>query len=96
MSLVSLFGRLLIGLIRVYQWTLSPFLPASCRYHPGCASYAAEAIARHGPVQGLWLAVKRIGRCHPWGGMGLDPVPPKAADTTATRQPARLSWEPSE
>lgn len=86
-SLASLPGRLLIGLIRVYQWTVSPYLPASCRYHPGCSSYAAEAIARHGPVMGLWLAVKRIARCHPWGGMGYDPVPPK---------PARLSWEPSE
>ncbi len=96
MSLASLPGRLLIGLIRVYQWTLSPYLPASCRYHPGCSSYAAEAIARHGPVMGLWLAARRIARCHPWGGMGYDPVPPKAGRNAAAGRAARLFWEPSE
>ncbi len=82
-------GQILIALIRAYQLLLSPWLPASCRYHPGCSAYAAEAIARHGPAAGIWLAVKRIARCHPWGGMGYDPVPPKAA----RRGAGKLSWE---
>ena len=68
-------GRLLIGLIRAYQLLLSPFLPASCRYYPSCSSYSAEAIARHGVLAGLWLTLRRILRCHPWGGEGIDPVP---------------------
>lgn len=73
-----LVGRLLIGLIRAYQLLLSPFLPASCRYYPSCSAYGAEAIARHGALAGLWLTLRRILRCHPWGGMGLDPVPERS------------------
>lgn len=65
----------LVGLIRLYQLLLSPYLPPSCRFLPGCSSYAAEALLRHGPLVGLWLAVRRIARCHPWGGFGYDPVP---------------------
>jgi putative membrane protein insertion efficiency factor len=72
MKLLS-FG--LIGLIRVYQWTLSPVLPMSCRYLPSCSEYACEAVASHGAVRGGWLAARRIARCHPWGGGGYDPVP---------------------
>jgi len=49
-----------------------------CRYHPTCSAYALEAIEKHGAVRGWWLAVKRIGRCHPWGGAGFDPVPDEA------------------
>ena len=63
------------GLIRAYQLLLSPVLPPSCRYLPSCSDYAAEAIVRHGVVRGLWLALCRLGRCHPWGGSGYDPVP---------------------
>lgn len=66
---------LLRGLIRAYQWVVSPIMGPRCRYLPTCSEYAAEAVARHGSLRGGWLAVKRIGRCHPWGGSGYDPVP---------------------
>ncbi|RYY09690.1 MAG: membrane protein insertion efficiency factor YidD [Cytophagaceae bacterium] len=67
--------RLLLLLIRFYQVVLSPLTPPSCRYVPTCSAYAAEAVARYGPWRGGWLALRRIGRCHPWGGSGPDPVP---------------------
>jgi putative membrane protein insertion efficiency factor len=67
--------RLMLGLIRTYQLTLSPWLGRACRYTPTCSAYAAEAIRRFGPRRGAWLALKRVGRCHPWGGAGYDPVP---------------------
>ena len=82
----GLLGRLMIGLIRAYQLLLSPFLPASCRYHPSCSAYGAEAIARHGPLAGLWLTLRRILRCHPWGGMGFDPVPERTGRRPADDQ----------
>ena len=66
---------LLRGLIRAYQLAVSPLLPPSCRYLPSCSEYAAEAIAVHGAARGSWLALKRLLRCHPWGGSGYDPVP---------------------
>jgi uncharacterized protein len=64
------------GMVRLYQLVLSPVLPPSCRYLPSCSDYAIEALARHGTVSGLFLALRRIARCHPWGGSGYDPVPP--------------------
>lgn len=70
-------GKLLVLPIRFYQLAISPMLPKSCRFVPTCSQYAIEAIKIHGPLRGLWLAVKRIMRCHPWGGSGYDPVPPK-------------------
>jgi putative membrane protein insertion efficiency factor len=63
------------GLIRFYQLFISPALPPRCRYLPTCSDYAAEAIARHGAAAGAWLALRRLLRCHPWGGSGYDPVP---------------------
>jgi hypothetical protein len=66
---------LLLGLIRLYQLTLSPWLGRQCRYDPTCSKYAAEAIERFGVRRGVWLAAKRLGRCHPWGRAGYDPVP---------------------
>ena len=72
---VNILSRLLILPIRFYQGAISPHLPAACRYTPTCSQYAVEALRRHGPVRGLWLATKRICRCHPWGGSGYDPVP---------------------
>ncbi len=66
---------ILIGLIRLYQWILSPWLGPCCRYHPSCSNYAVEAIRVHGSWRGLWLAIRRLLRCHPWGGYGYDPVP---------------------
>lgn len=67
--------RPLLWFIRGYQRTISPLLPASCRYEPTCSHYAYEAIERHGAVRGTWLALKRLARCTPWGGSGWDPVP---------------------
>lgn len=64
-----------ILLIRFYQGVISPFLPNSCRYTPTCSQYALEAFRKHGPVKGLYLTVRRLLRCHPWGGSGYDPVP---------------------
>lgn len=58
-----------------YRACISPMTPPSCRYTPTCSQYALEALKKHGPVKGLWLSVKRISRCHPWGGSGYDPVP---------------------
>jgi putative membrane protein insertion efficiency factor len=71
-------NRMLRGVIRLYQLVLSPILPPSCRYLPSCSDYAIEALASHGVVAGLWLAARRLARCHPWGGSGYDPVPPAA------------------
>lgn len=69
------FSRLLILPIRFYQICISPMLPPVCRFTPTCSQYAIEALHRHGPLKGLWLAIKRILRCNPWGGSGYDPVP---------------------
>ncbi|MCM1355458.1 MAG: membrane protein insertion efficiency factor YidD [Staphylococcus sp.] len=66
---------LLILPIRFYQLCISPMFPAACRYTPTCSAYAIEAIRKHGAIRGSWLAIKRICRCHPWGGSGYDPVP---------------------
>ena len=68
-------GLLLRAAIRAYQLLLAPVLPPRCRYLPSCSHYADEAIARHGPARGTWLALRRLCRCHPWGGSGYDPVP---------------------
>ncbi len=67
--------RFLILIVRFYQYSISPYTPASCRYTPTCSQYAIEALQRHGVIKGGWLALKRILRCHPWGGHGYDPVP---------------------
>lgn len=74
-TLGRLIGWLLILPIRLYQLCISPLLPSSCRFTPTCSQYAIEAIRRHGPLRGLWLAMRRILRCHPCGGSGYDPVP---------------------
>ncbi|MDX2285332.1 MAG: membrane protein insertion efficiency factor YidD [Bacteroidia bacterium] len=65
----------LLLLVRLYQVFISPFQIPSCRFTPSCSHYAAEALQKHGPIRGLWLAVRRVLRCHPWGGSGYDPVP---------------------
>lgn len=64
-----------LALIKAYKLLLSPILPPSCRYLPTCSDYSAQAIQKYGPFKGGWLAIKRIARCHPWGGHGYDPVP---------------------
>lgn len=64
-----------VALIKIYQWIISPLLPASCRYTPTCSNYMLQAINEWGLIKGGWLGVKRILRCGPWGGTGHDPVP---------------------
>ena len=66
---------ILIFLIKVYQWTLSPLIGRSCRYTPTCSNYGIEALQKHGPFKGTWLTIKRVLSCNPWGGSGYDPVP---------------------
>jgi uncharacterized protein len=77
-------ARILRILLKVYKLTLSPFLAmltggpgTGCRFTPTCSEYFVEALESHGPFKGSWLGIKRICRCHPWGGQGLDPVPIK-------------------
>lgn len=65
----------LVALVRFYQLCISPLTPASCRFTPTCSQYALEALRRHGPLRGSWLTLRRLARCHPWGGSGYDPVP---------------------
>lgn len=71
LAVAGVFRLLILG----YKYILSPWLPNACRYTPTCSEYALQAVSRHGPWKGGWLALKRIGRCHPWGGHGHDPVP---------------------
>lgn len=65
----------LLAVVKFYQYCISPFTPPSCRYVPTCSQYAVEALRKHGPLKGSWLTLKRLSRCHPWGGSGYDPVP---------------------
>ena len=74
-AVMRLGSFVLLALIRGYQLLVSPFFPPSCRYFPSCSEYARQAVVRHGPLSGGWLAVTRLARCHPWGGLGYDPVP---------------------
>lgn len=67
--------KILLALVRFYQYAISPLIPPRCRYTPTCSQYAVEAIKKYGTLKGGWLALKRILRCHPWGGCGHDPVP---------------------
>lgn len=75
--------RIALGIIRLYQLTLSPIIGQQCRFHPTCSNYAAEAIATHGVLRGTLLAARRLSRCHPFHPGGVDPVPP-AKESRAT------------
>ena len=75
MKILNILAIVLIIPIKLYQVLISPLLGSSCRYSPTCSQYSIEAIKKHGPFKGSWLAVKRISDCHPWGGSGHDPVP---------------------
>lgn len=75
----------LIQLLRFYRLAISPWLGGNCRFDPTCSSYAIEALQVHGIFKGTWLAARRMGRCHPWGGSGYDPVPPRHKDVDEAR-----------
>lgn len=74
---------LLVAPLRLYKVFLSPLLPPACRFHPSCSVYAMGALRVHGPVRGLWLALRRIARCHPWSRGGLDPIPSRSGLSAA-------------
>ena len=78
-------GRILIGLIQGYQVGISAWTPPICRFFPTCSEYAIEVIQAHGVLKGTWLAFRRLGRCHPWGSFGPDPVPPTEEMNSAER-----------
>lgn len=80
----------LLALIRVYQYTLRPFLGAHCRFAPSCSEYAYEAVSTHGALRGAWLALKRVARCHPYHPGGHDPVP-----AASRKSPPSPPWTPS-
>jgi uncharacterized protein len=86
---LTLLNRVPIALIRGYQLVVSPLLGPRCRFHPSCSQYALEALQEHGAVRGLWLALRRLGRCHPFHPGGYDPVPPALAPTQAAAPPKR-------
>ena len=71
-------GRVFVFAIRLYQWTISPLLGPCCRFYPSCSAYSIEAIRRYGCLRGVWLALLRIGKCHPLHPGGFDPVPEPA------------------
>lgn len=75
MNMGKLLAWPLIGLVRMYQYILSPLLPGACRFSPTCSEYGLIALQRHGAFRGGWLTLKRFLSCHPWGGHGHDPVP---------------------
>ena len=74
-KLSAFIASILILPIRFYQRYISPLTPPSCRFTPTCSQYAIEALRKHGPIYGMYLAIRRLLRCHPWGGHGYDPVP---------------------
>lgn len=84
---VSLAAWPLIALVRVYQVALSPLMAGHCRFQPTCSRYSIEALRTHGALRGSWLTVRRVLRCHPLGGFGYDPVPPKRAKTITDGAP---------
>ena len=73
--ILKILGYPFIAIIKLYQWIISPLLGPSCRFTPSCSEYALQAFKKYGLIKGLWLASRRIVRCHPWGGHGEDPVP---------------------
>lgn len=78
----NFFTFVLIGLVRFYQMAISPYLGRTCRYTPTCSQYTIKAIEEWGPAKGVWLGIKRISSCHPWGGHGYDPVPSSSTRNT--------------
>ncbi|MBP2302343.1 membrane protein insertion efficiency factor YidD [Azospirillum picis] len=79
-------AHLLRALVYLYRWSLSPFVGWQCRFQPTCSCYAIDALEKHGAIRGGWLTLRRLGRCHPWGGWGWDPVPEPARKAPAAPQ----------
>lgn len=86
----------LVGVIRFYRRAISPWTPAACRFQPTCSGYALEAVERHGALKGGTLAVRRLLRCHPWGGSGYDPVPPPRSARPEGREEAGVVAPPGQ
>jgi hypothetical protein len=74
-KIMQILGLPFIALIKIYQWGISPWLGPKCRFTPSCSYYAVDALKKYGLLKGSWLAIRRILKCHPWGGHGYDPVP---------------------
>lgn len=94
---MSVVASILKGAIHVYRYGISPLFPPACRFEPSCSAYALEALRRHGARRGSVLTVRRLLRCHPWGGRGYDPVPERPSDTclgvdAAGSPPPRPNW----
>lgn len=79
--LKKIFTQILLLPVYFYRYAISPLKPPTCRFTPTCSEYAVEALKKHGPIKGAYLAARRIGSCHPWGGSGYDPVPEKKKKT---------------
>lgn len=90
----GLTARLLRGAIYLYRGTLSPLLPRACRFEPSCSAYGLEALSLHGAGRGSWLTLKRLCRCHPWGGYGYDPVPPVSGFTSSRFSATQVASSP--
>ena len=89
---MRLVSATLVLLVRVYQWTLRPFIGAHCRFEPSCSHYAIDALRLHGPVSGTALAARRVLRCNPWNEGGLDPVPTPATASGPCRCHAKAMF----
>jgi len=85
--MIKALGKLLawplLALVWLYRRAISPLLGNNCRFQPTCSEYAMEALRKHGAFRGTWLTIRRVARCHPWGGSGYDPVPDKDGDDDA-------------
>src|SRR6188474_1701877 len=82
----SLTAALVLGLVATYKSVLSPLFKGSCRFEPSCSDYMSQAVSVHGALRGSWLGLRRLARCHPFGGFGLDPCPPAAVRPRRTRR----------
>ena len=82
-------------IVRAYQLVLSPFSGGACRFEPSCSAYALDAVNEHGAVRGLWLALRRVARCHPFGAHGLDPVPPARPSEATWPSPSKSTSSPN-